>query len=67
MVVGTAHKLTTLIMKTFYFPIEPVPFIRRALIDQPESEIRDAESALYAYLDLVLRVYEDSQTKDEEV
>ena len=54
-------------MKTFYFPTEPVPFIRRALIDQPESEIRDAESALYAYLDLVLRVYEDDQAKGEEV
>ena len=45
-------------MNTFTFKEEPIPFIRREMLDMPEHEVIAAEHRFRQYLDVALRIFE---------
>lgn len=51
-------------MNTFYFTPTRIPTIRRAYLGRPEHEIEQAERAVFAYLDIALRVFEATDQFD---
>ena len=54
-------------MFDFYFPPQQIPFIRRAYEGLPEAEIEGIERNFLSYLDIALRIFELSDTNDQEV